>query len=343
MLDALFVLGETIGGSLLKPEEQFLEFLTEELVEDLDEGVETALETLADYLQFLHETGRWQGDEPDYDDSLEVVYGTLMESATPMTTLDVMLSGVTRPDETGRIEGVSTAVIISAVPQLLAWMGRSRPITGTGSLRLSDIETVAALLGVPARGSRARAPFEPLDFDDLDNIDGVEIVQSMWHVIELGAWWRALLEVGVVETTVTTVRRGPAASGFESGLSADSLRAAERIVEHFVREIVADTFSPQFGIALFAQRQGMDLLAHLVLAMRPDIMPEAPADDVLSGFAFPLASMFGAPTKRMLLRLTRLGVLTHEERDTGVRFVVPEGLRPAVAGGARAGLRDAGV
>ncbi|GAA2104204.1 MULTISPECIES: hypothetical protein [Brevibacterium] len=96
-----------------------------------------------------------------------------------------------------------------AVLALLEWMGAGQPIARSGGLRRADIEPVAALLGINAKGVNRRVQNEPGD--------STVYAMSMAEVPELASWWQELLDSQIIETTATRVKPGPAATSLREG------------------------------------------------------------------------------------------------------------------------------
>lgn len=92
----------------------------------------------------------------------------------------------------------------AAVSALLAWVGEGRPVARSGGLRRADIEPVAEMLGIRAKGVGRRVEAEPGD--------ETVYAMSMAEVPELATWWQDLIEAQVIEVTSTRVKRGPAAA-----------------------------------------------------------------------------------------------------------------------------------
>ncbi|WP_029090041.1 hypothetical protein [Brevibacterium album] len=92
----------------------------------------------------------------------------------------------------------------AAVSALLAWVGEGRPVARSGGLRRADIEPVAEMLGIRAKGVGRRVEAEPGD--------ETVYAMSMAEVPELAVWWQDLIEAQLIEVTSTRVRRGPAAA-----------------------------------------------------------------------------------------------------------------------------------
>lgn len=206
--------------------------------------------------------------------------------------------------------------VVAGVPQLLEWLGESRPITSTGGIRRSDIQTVAAMIGIQAEGV-AKLP-SPSEYGD------VFYVQSMWYLSELASWWSALQAVGIIETTVTRVRPGHAVSrqgtlnaGADLGQLCSVFIAAtlmEGLGAYGDEEV--DAFSAESVRRAIAGL--VDVLEGRVAAALDTDVESSFRDAVIDG-----------RVKRKLHVLEQMGLL----EENGDDFIVPAALRGTVARG----------
>ncbi|AXE40138.1 hypothetical protein [Acidipropionibacterium virtanenii] len=220
---------------------------------------------------------------------------------------------------------------VTAVRDILDWLGDGRPITGSGNLRLADIEPVAAMLGIRAEGVR-RTPETPrssLEDADLGE-PPVHYARSQSEIPVLYAWWRTLGASGIIEITASRAHPGPQAAAWLAGEGPPletleqfaALLVAIQLSHGMDRRTVSDWRITRLravkpaGMALVAATDGLEM---------PD--PQDP-DDRLD-----MPAVLGR-----LAWLQKLGLL---ERRTSGEFRAPEGARAAVASGAMVVLANA--
>lgn len=132
---------------------------------------------------------------------------------------------------------------VSAVPDLLAWIGRSRPVTQTGRLRRSDIAFAASLLGIAAEGVSTQPDgYRPY-------LAEKAYVQSMTEVPELELWWNALRNNGVFEVNSTRVEPGPNADKW-----AENGEIAAEEAAQLIGTVLEQTILDPPGPSLFGER-----------------------------------------------------------------------------------------
>lgn len=293
---------------------------------------------LHEYLHFLQDTGTWRGDEEEMQAGLDLAHA-LLEPEAPL--LDALLDDTSASPAfalapAARRAATDATPVVHAIPRLLTLIGTSRPVTATGALRRADIGPVALLLGVVAVGVRSRPDQPTLDLGVLDDTDAEPEphlqVTSMRDVLELDAWWHALQAAGVIEVSATTARPGPRAGDWGSTASQTALGLREDIVSEFVARVIGHEMDPPHG-GFMAWPIGLDLVHHLALATRPDIEPGKASADLLTtdDANDSLYRLLHLRTAAVMQALGRLGLVEVLPVDGGVRYVVPEGLRPAVA------------
>lgn len=313
------------------------------LLVSVTEGADTetwaaAAFAVHEYLHFLQDTGTWRGDEEELQASLDLAHA-LLEPEAPLLD-DTSASPASAPAPATRRTATDATPVVHAIPRLLTLIGTSRPVTATGALRRADIGPVALLLGVAAVGVRARPDRPTLDLGVLDDTDAAPDphlqVTSMRDVLELDAWWHALQAAGVIDVRATTVRPGPRAGDWGSTVSQTALGLREDLISEFVARVIAHEFDPPHG-GFMAWPIGLDLAHHLALATRPDIEPGRASADLLTtdDANDSLYRLLHFRTAAVMQKLSRLGLVEVLPVDRGVRYVVPEGLRPAVARGVR--------
>lgn len=121
--------------------------------------------------------------------------------------------------------------IIRGTQELLGWLEKPQPVTGTGGVRRADIARVAQMIGVRAEGV-ARLP--QAAFEDPYMPDRVVYAQSMFQVPTLENWWLALRRAEVITLTASRVKRGAAVS-LEGNISRETrLAVCAGFVEEYV-------------------------------------------------------------------------------------------------------------
>ncbi|MGY2746288.1 plasmid pRiA4b ORF-3 family protein [Arthrobacter sp. UYCu723] len=171
------------------------------------------------FVDFLSETGRWSGSAEQLAGVMDF-FDTIAEEADGRGYIDV-------PDisEEQTLEVFSELPLIQRATALLQWIGEGRPVTGTGALRLRDIEAAAACVGVTVRGGTKRA--ESALPGTAASADSVPTVRSMYEVPLLAQMWAALEASELIELKSTKVVPFEDAEGFLTG------GASERLEEFF--------------------------------------------------------------------------------------------------------------
>lgn len=335
VLDAIWT-GKEVNGlglSLTNPDPEalkdLLDLFSTMTEDDEDDAFYPVVFTAHEYLHFLDERRLWSGTAVDLDDCLEITHAFLSDFDSPADLLGT-LPGVAV--ETRRLS-IESLTIVRAVRELLDWIGASRQITASGVLRLADIERAASLLGVAAVGrSSPRPGLLMLDLDmDLDvpsRTDEPLQVASMRDVPELDAWWHALLTLQIIETTSTTVRPGPEAGSWLTADPDEALDLGEGLVGAYLAGVFRHELEARTGMHFLAIPIANDLLANLITALRPDVEAEKPSVEL---FASPFPEMFGLRTRSTMQQLECLGLIEIRAAGTDVRYITPEGLRPAFA------------
>lgn len=100
-----------------------------------------------------------------------------------------------------RLKAFVETGLYASTQDLLDWVGDlGQPVTGTGLPRRADIEAVAGLLGIEAKGVAKLPPPGEEGF--------VRHVQSILQIPEVLAWWDAATQEEFIEVTKTRVRLG---------------------------------------------------------------------------------------------------------------------------------------
>lgn len=275
----------------------------EVIFEDADEDdVDILLEALHDYLHFrLDTTGgsEWE----DAHDRFEEEFA----DEGPDGILSTALAEGLAVDADERRHAVAKTKIVAAVPDLIAWLGSGRAVTGTGAVRRSDIEPFAALLGIRARGVATLPPYTGAESDVIE-------VQSMWDAPALDAWWEALRAAELIEVGATRVWAGPAAWPADELAPLDT---AEMVAGVFVGQLVSAAVGDGdvWGVGRLRA-----VVAAAMQALDPDTVAEpGPFDD-----------LFRPRAERTMAHLEAAGLLAPD--GTG-GWIVPEALRASFARG----------
>lgn len=293
--------------------------------DDADAALGLLHEILHDYIHFQLEVG----DAPDeWEDAHEWAEDALMGGDhNPLADLFNELSTGPAGDVDERLTAVSQLRIVSAVPALLKWIGKGRPVSSSGTAKRADIQEVAALLGIRAVGVNSR-PTEPADAGEppLDLVDAPSSpephsVMSMNEIPELYAWWSALQLAGVIKVTASRVRPGEQASAWLSEEGA-SLQSMEMVAGFFLTNfITGDRTSRSAAFAEWDRRASAVLIERLIQAVSQGT-DEPPATDEMQ--------LLTRRTDRQLWRLDRLGLLRLGPDGS---IDVPVGLRLAILRG----------
>ncbi|WP_427007359.1 plasmid pRiA4b ORF-3 family protein [Pseudarthrobacter sp. H2] len=269
------------------------------------------------YVEFLYETGRWSGSVEQLAGVREF-FDTIAEDDDGPGYLDV-------PDipEEQALEVFSGLPLIQRATALLRWIGDGRPVTGTGALRLREIEAAAACVGVTVRGNTRRA--DSALPGTAGSADAVPTVRSMYEVPLLAQMWAALEAAELIEIKATKVVPFEDSEDFLAGGPSERLAEFFIFTACFLEQAVVRHDPDQPWERIIAGLQASILIAaatpdpplvERVLAA-PDHAPEAEKKlaDLLTGMAV-----------RRLEALAELGLLTID-----THFRVPPALIGCVA------------
>ncbi|HEX7202261.1 MAG TPA: hypothetical protein VF249_05805 [Arthrobacter sp.] len=147
------------------------------------------VDSVRSYLEFLSETGRWTGPAEQLAEALDF-FDSLADGDDGHESIEV-------PDipQEQALAAFTALPLIQKATALLRWIGDGKPVTGTGALRLKDIEEAAACVGVSARGGTKRA----------DEPDDVPTVRSMYEVPLLAEIWATLQTAELIRVKPTKV------------------------------------------------------------------------------------------------------------------------------------------
>ncbi|WP_257478034.1 hypothetical protein [Acidipropionibacterium jensenii] len=232
-------------------------------------------------------------------------------------------------DEERRAALAGTQVTMAVAP-FLEWLGASRPITSSGYLRRIDIEPVAALLGVKAKGvsTLPETPWPALDGDWSEPLEDPEVFysQSMKEIPLLRAFWAALRYVELIECTRTRVRPGPALAKW----LADEMPPLEML----------ETFNGVFAAFSLVQELDdpdiADMERTVTLAAGGKLLTAASALGDLPAPDHP--GMLTPRTLQKLARLASMGLLVTGRKGS---FSAPEPLRATLLPAALAAVSAA--
>lgn len=314
------------GYDLLEPDD--IAPLVELLLEDEDDSddIDDAIDLVHDYVHYRLERdesdARWQLAHDELEDLLG------LEAGAPPPLVEAMARGLTVPADE-RAAALRKLPIVAGVPDMLAWLGKSRAITDTGALRRGDIAPFAAFAGMNVEGT-ATIMDKAMRVAPGDT----RYVQSMWDAPDLVAWWEALIAVDILEPLATRVRSGAQASawtgqGFPQGFPLDD---AESLVAVWLASSLVSPLGGYGGAWAFAAFRMK--MAHLTAAIDPEWEPDDLAPrTVLEEYGE--TSALGA-----LDRLVHAGLLQAPARE-GEPYRVDPALLGAVARGILLALTQA--
>ena len=317
MLEVLFRLARRAE---LDPHDPFdIEELVDLLVESMsEEATADMLDTLDLYLHFRIETADDATGWEDVHELLEDVSADASGTDDVRDAIDSAIADSLQLAPEQRRTALAQTRVVSAVSDLLDWLGAGQSVTSTGGVRRADIEHVAGLLGVSAIGV-SRLPIPSREDLESETIHA----QSMWDVPMLAAWWEALLAADLIETTPTRVRPGPAAADWSA--VRPPLEASELVVGVFIGQLLSDGGRLPMLAGWITSRT----LRQLLRAIAPDSLEadEPHADDEARSLRDSIVA------DRVLGTLRDLQSVGLVELDGDDVALVPVALRGAVARG----------
>jgi Plasmid pRiA4b ORF-3-like protein len=345
--------GLPLGQPVAPVLEQLLNLFENE--PDLVGAAGAIVDVLDHYLDFLAETDSWTGSEDEYIASRELLLPGF-DTLEPESILPDLMAGLDELPEVPvaeQLEALEGMAPISAVGTLLDWIGQGKPVTSTGALRLADVGTVAAMLGIRAVGQRgAPVPFRGLFAEDLTDADltdavlngeaapdaGPVPVGSMWDLIELERWWPALEGVGVIEITPTRVRPGLRTGEWRAADPARALGIRKQLLGLYLEA----WFGPGTAALLPAliPYAMLHSLSQLAAAVSPAVHPERSSEAIMEQMsasapptgALDLGRVAALTTEQAMRHLRSMRMLSATVATDGHdRYVVAEGARPAFA------------
>jgi hypothetical protein len=268
------------------------------------------VDSVHSYVEFLSETGRWTGTADQLAEVLEF-FDSLADGAEGQEAIQV-------PDlpQEEALAAFAGLPLIQKATALLQWIGDGRPVTGTGALRLRDIEEAAACVGVSAKGSTRKE----------DLAGDVLTVRSMYEVPLLAEIWAALQAAELIRVKPTKVVPFEDPAHFLDGsVSEQQLEEFQIFTSFFLDQAVLrlDPEEPwertiaavQVSVLLAAASAGPPLVERVLAA--PDHAPEEEKE---------AAELLTKVAMGRLEELAELGLLTID-----THFRVPPALIRCVA------------
>lgn len=224
------------GGEVTAFEPEPLAELMDTLEAANPEAMRKAMAAFHLYLDFLMETGGWTGTADDLHACHELLIDEEVEGDDDGPVIAV--PDITEADEAAYL---ATVPLLRQVSALLDWVGAGKPVTGTGAVRLKDLEAAAACIGVVARG-RGAAPTGEADAlageEAGKTVEGVLEYASMYGLPPLASLWATLEGAGTIRMTSTRVV--PTGTADPRAEGSTGLQARRHIVGEYLWETVFD-------------------------------------------------------------------------------------------------------
>ena len=281
-----------------------------------DDAQGTSQDVLATLLDYARYRATARVGAAGWDEVLEAVQ-VVLDAHDPLSQLlDRVMVAAAQVDPAVRRAAFAQTRVVSAVPDLLRWLGSGRAVAASGWVRRADIAAAAGFLGVKAVGVSKRPPYALVEDEPPE--DRTYYAKSAGEVAPLAAWWMALRAAEVIDVGVTRVWPGAAAAAWLAG-TGPALDDAERLIGVFIAGLLTHDLRPWVG----AERAAGLMVARLLRAIVPEegvvTMEEDESDRDLDWYL-----------RRRLADLVHAGVV--ESCDDG-RPVVAPALRGAVARG----------
>jgi hypothetical protein len=273
------------------------------------------VDSVHSYVEFLSETGRWTGTAEKLAEALD--FFDSLADGDDGDDGDDGEESIEVPDipEEQALEAFGELPLIQKATALLRWIGDGKPVTGTGALRLRDIEEAAASVGVLAKGGTKRA----------DTAGDALTVRSMYEVPLLADTWATLEAAELIEIKPTKVVPFEGSGHFLSGGVAEQLDEFVLFTSCFLNQAVLrldpeETWEKtiaalQVSVLLAAARPEAPLVERVLAA--PD---QAPEEEKAA------AELLTKVAMGRLEKLAELGLLTID-----THFRVPPALISCVA------------
>ncbi len=176
---------------------------------DSDEALVAIFDYLHLYAEFLFETGRWSGTEEDYF----VLHMLLTEEASGELGLPDDIPELSDEEQDQAFQELP---VLQLTGRLLEWLGAGKDVTGTGVLRLKDIEGAAGAVGVKARGKKTgKGPLSEDEGAAEADPESFE-VGSMHEVPVLREIWAALVDIDGLSIGSTRAAPGAAVESWNA-------------------------------------------------------------------------------------------------------------------------------
>ncbi|GAA4834221.1 hypothetical protein GCM10023354_12210 [Garicola koreensis] len=236
-------------------------------------------------LDLLHDYVHFQLDADEDPDGWAEAHADIAEETVDddgPAALMAALNESREMDENVRRAALAQTRIVSAVGELLSWLGKSQPITPSGVPRRADIEPLAAMLGISAQGVAKRPPYDTSELESQlpAHQRPTTYVQSALEVPELTAWWVALQEADVIELTSTRVRPGPEAAAF-TGDESTPVEQSENLLSAFVFELLIHdlAYNDSSPSSVFDRALVSQTVARLLSVAVPDVAITRPENE----------------------------------------------------------------
>lgn len=318
---------------------------------DLSSGEQLAalVDVLAHYLDFLSETNSWRASDAEFEASYAALDTMSLADLTAglLGDLFAALDHLPAVPAAEQLHALQQLPVVAGVDRVLAWVGQGKPVTGTGGLRLADIEPVAALIGLHVVGQKGAVAARTGDADvefALDTVlgrphspDAPSVVGSMWDDAPLSTWWIALSLTGLLDVGAASARPGATAASWHRADAAEQLASRTGFVDQYVQE----WFENEAALDLESTPHILiRVLTMLSAAISPEVLPElgtaAITDLVDEELGFETSFASAMRSSMVLAHLRAAGLVVPEPAPDGTeRFVVPAALRPAVRRGLR--------
>lgn len=208
-----------------------------------------SLAVLHDYVHF-----RMEGDDaPSWEDPHELISEIAGDAAGLPPEFQALLDGLEDIPAEDRFAALVSTPLLTGIPKLLEWIGKSKPVTGTGMPKRADIGVVTAMIGIDAQGVAKQPPLEITDSTmwDLDLSKPAPPrptlkVQSAKDIDALRAWWATLEAHAGIELTSTKVLPGTISEALAAP-QIDDLESIEMFIVSYIREYLLGETHQYFG------------------------------------------------------------------------------------------------
>lgn len=179
------------------------------------------VDAVRSYVEFLAETGMWTGSGEHLARVQDYFEGLADGGGQPQ----IEVPDISDDEALAAFRGMP---LVRRASALLSWIGDGKPVTGTGALRLRDIEAAAACVGVAATGSANQA----------DAAGDLPVVRSMHEVPLLARMWAALQAAGLIDVKATKAVPSEEATDFLDGTPSVQLAGYRKFASCFLDQSV---------------------------------------------------------------------------------------------------------